>query len=181
MLNHEDTVPWHKQPLVWMLILIPFSAVVVCAVLLYLSITTDDGLVADDYYKQGLAINRQIARDEVATQMQLAAEIEIDIAEGFVNARFNKGTMIDYPLQLQLVLKHAAAHQRDKYITLQHGIDDAYVGAIARDDKENYDVMINPGIWYVELSNAAGESETNWRIKQRVRLEGATRLMLQAE
>lgn len=36
-----------------------------------------DGLVADDYYKQGLGINRQIARDRAAEDLGIAGEVRM--------------------------------------------------------------------------------------------------------
>jgi len=179
LLSQEDTVPWHRQPLVWMIISIPLSAVMVCIVLLYLAITTDDGLVADDYYKQGMAINRLIARDEAARQLQLSAEMQIDIVEGFIKARFHKGLMEAFPARLRLALRHTAAQHRDKVIILQHGIDDAYVGAIVRDNKENDKTGIHPGMWYVVLTNTVDENTDEWRISRRLWLEGETRVRLQ--
>ena len=180
MIDHEDTLPWHNQPLVWMIISIPVSAVIVCMILLYLAITTDDGLVADDYYKQGMAINRKIARDVTANTMQLTAEVEINTAEDFIKAKFNKGTMERFPSQLQLVLRHASAQQKDKYITLQHGIGAQYVGAFNANGADNVTGRINPGMWYVELSNA-DSAEEDWRLSHRVRLGGATQVLLQAK
>jgi hypothetical protein len=36
-----------------------------------------DGLVADDYYKQGLGVNRQIARDQAARDLAIAGEVRV--------------------------------------------------------------------------------------------------------
>ena len=38
---------------------------------LWLAITSFDGLVADDYYKQGLAINQTLARADAAQELRL--------------------------------------------------------------------------------------------------------------
>jgi hypothetical protein len=42
--------------------LMPATAVVAGFITLWLAITSFDGLVADDYYKQGLAINQTLAK-----------------------------------------------------------------------------------------------------------------------
>ena len=65
---------WYQEPLVWMLIAIPGSAVVMGAVMLTLATSTYDGLVADDYYKRGLQINRSIAREKHAASHGIAAK-----------------------------------------------------------------------------------------------------------
>ena len=46
---------WKREPLVWMLIAIPFSAVVMGVVMITLAIQSSSGLVVDDYYKKGQA------------------------------------------------------------------------------------------------------------------------------
>ena len=173
MISHQDVLPWYKQPMVWMIIAIPLSAVLVCSILLYLAITTDDGLVADDYYKRGLAINRQIARDVVASDLQLEANIEIDARSGFIKTIFNKGKMEDFPAQITLVLRHATQHQQDQVATLRHGIDNQYVGSIPQ--------SVHQGVWHLELSNAQGSKTKEWRMARRISLTDSTRVILQAE
>lgn len=175
-MNASMKLPWYKQPLVWMLIAIPGSAVLAGMVTMYLAVNTDDGLVVDDYYKQGLAINQQIERDVVAQQLQLAADIEIDPDSGFIRVVFDGGRMQQLPSELNLNLRHATQQQNDDYIVLQRGIGNNYVGTSRG--------SIRVGIWHVELANAqdeADDSQQNWRLSKRVRLEGFTRLRLQAD
>ena len=68
-----DNKPWYRFPLVWMLVAIPFSAVIMGVVMIWLAVDTDDGLVADDYYKLGMEINRVIKRDQKASELGLSA------------------------------------------------------------------------------------------------------------
>jgi hypothetical protein len=63
MREPHDTKPWHRQPWVWLLIALPMSAVIGGMVTLYIAVTTSDGLVVDDYYRRGKAINLDLARD----------------------------------------------------------------------------------------------------------------------
>ena len=56
MNNVDQKSSWYRMPLVWMLILIPGSAVIMGVVMIWLAISNEDGLVADDYYKQGKTI-----------------------------------------------------------------------------------------------------------------------------
>ncbi len=170
-------LPWYRQPLVWLVISIPLSAVLAGIVTIYLAVTTDDGLVVDDYYKQGLAINRQIERDQTATRLQLAADIEIDTANGFITVAFDKGRLPQYPLELTLGLRHATQQQRDNFIRLQHGIDNQYVGVVERDGQKG----IRTGVWHVELSHAKDSGGDAWRLSRRVWLEGFTRVQLLPE
>ena len=54
--------PWYRQRWPWLLMLGPAIVVVAGIVTAVIAIETDDGLVADDYYKRGLAINQTLER-----------------------------------------------------------------------------------------------------------------------
>jgi len=170
---HQDTIPWYKQPLVWMLIAIPFSAVVMGVVVITLAITTDDGLVADDYYKKGLTINRKLEKEERAEALQLAAIIDVDVDTGFVRVIFNKGMMPEYPSQIHFALKHATKQQNDISIVLQKGIGNNYVGSIVNG--------VQQGVWHIELSDEGDQTAAKWRLARRINLKSATTISLQAD
>lgn len=173
MSTHQDTMPWHKQWLVWMLIAIPFSAVVMGVILIYLAVTTDDGLVADDYYKKGMTINRMLAKEEHAKQLAISASVEIDASSGFIRLRFDKGELMDYPTQIQAALKHATKEQNDVYVVLQKGMDDQYAGSVSGG--------VQQGVWYIEINNSIEEDVEQWRLIRRVRLDEVTTVLLQPE
>ncbi len=102
---NEHSKPWHKYPLVWMMIAIPFSAVIMGVVMIWLAIDTDDGLVADDYYKQGLEINRVISRDKKAAELGLSAIIEFDNSTRIIRIQFDKGSLEFFPKGKSLTIK----------------------------------------------------------------------------
>ena len=58
--------PWYREPWPWILMAGPVAAVVAGAITLWIAVTHQDALVADDYYKQGLAINRTLDRQTAA-------------------------------------------------------------------------------------------------------------------
>lgn len=62
--------------MVWLVLAIPASAVVVGAIMLVLAITSNDGLVADDYYARGRAINRVLNRDHFAERHAMRGELD---------------------------------------------------------------------------------------------------------
>jgi hypothetical protein len=72
-----DSTPWFRQRWPWLLIAGPAIVVVAGIVTIWLAIRSDDGLVADDYYKQGLAINQVIGRAERAQALGLTAKVTI--------------------------------------------------------------------------------------------------------
>jgi len=150
---NETCKPWHRYPLVWMMIAIPSSAVFMGVILLWLAIDTDDGLVADDYYKQGLEINRVIIRDKKAAELGVSAVIKFDNNNRVINLDFNKGALTVFPDTLQLSFQHATRANSDVVVNMNHGIDNQYVGNI----KE----ALTEGIWYFELV------DEDWKINAR--------------
>lgn len=58
--NHSGA-PWWKFPLVWMVFGLPAAVVVASFVTLYVAITRPDAVLAEDYYRQGIEINKSLA------------------------------------------------------------------------------------------------------------------------
>lgn len=69
--------PWYREPWPWALMAGPAIVVVAGVITGIIAFSGADGLVADDYYKQGLGINRQIARDQAAVDLGIEGEIRM--------------------------------------------------------------------------------------------------------
>jgi hypothetical protein len=69
--------PWYKEPWPWILMAPPAAAVLAGAATLWIAVAGADGLVAEDYYRQGLGINKVIAREARARELGIAAALEI--------------------------------------------------------------------------------------------------------
>lgn len=141
--------PWFRQPWVWVLIAIPGSAVVGGIVMLSLSIWSYDGLVVDDYYRKGLAINRTLARDHVAAEYELSSHVQLNRISGSLRASLNASDAFVAPQVLHLSLFHATRAGFDQDILLERLSADSYVGALP---------SLVPGHWYVQLA------ADNWRL-----------------
>ncbi len=159
----EDKKPWHQHPLVWMMLSIPFSAVIMGVVMIWLAVDTDDGLVADDYYKRGLAINDVISLDKKAAELELNALIEFNSSEKVINMQFDKGLLDSYPETLQLTFQHATRANSDVVLILNHGINNRYIGHLPQ--------AISHGIWYFEVSDKGGaDTGKGWKLNARTRV-----------
>lgn len=97
---------WKQEPLVWLLIAIPFSAVVMGVVMITLALQSYSGLVVDDYYKKGKQINRVLARDQLAYELGLAAGASLG-DDGRIEIRFAPGVHIVPQGDIELSLIHA--------------------------------------------------------------------------
>ena len=71
------SAPWYRQLWPWLLISGPAAVLIAGAVTTWIAFASADGLVAEDYYKQGMAVNKLLAREERAAQLGLSADIEL--------------------------------------------------------------------------------------------------------
>ena len=109
---------WYREPWPWILILLPMSAVVASIITIWLAIKSEDGLVADDYYKQGMAINQTLDRDLAALALGLRAEL--NVAEDGQTLKLKlSGKLTPLPDTLKLSILHPTQAGRDKTLSLQ--------------------------------------------------------------
>ena len=142
--------PWFKQFWPWVLIGIPGLTVLACGVTIYLAITTADGLVEDDYYKEGLAINQTLAKDQKAEELGLSAYARIggDKVEVFFDSNAIVG-------DLHLQLLHPTRAHQDLDLILASSSTGQYSANLPE---------IAPGKWHVVMQDDSGE----WRIRGRM-------------
>lgn len=132
---------WYRQPLVWMLIIIPLSAVLGGISMIYLAVTTNDGLVNDDYYRSGKEINLVLERDIEAKRLGLSASFALSPKTGTVRVNL-KGNITTLPESLTLSLLHATRANHDQHIKLLKTPSNQYHGLAN---------TLIPGKWYVQL------------------------------
>lgn len=73
----RNAKPWYREPWPWLLMLGPFVVVVAAIYTAWLAVSSSDGLVAEDYYKQGLSVNKTIASSEQARKLGLAVSVKV--------------------------------------------------------------------------------------------------------
>ena len=113
----EDTEPWYKQFWPWFLISLPLSVVIASLVTINIAIESDDGLVSDDYYKEGLAINEDKRKVRKAAAMNLTAELSLD-ENGLIIARLPEHAA--YLPFLMLKLTHPGDASKDMELPLSN-------------------------------------------------------------
>jgi uncharacterized protein len=72
------TKPWYREPWPWLLMAGPAAVIVAGAATIWIAVASADGLVAEDYYRQGLAINKVLAREEAARERGISAEVVLE-------------------------------------------------------------------------------------------------------
>ncbi|HOA95343.1 MAG TPA: FixH family protein, partial [Quisquiliibacterium sp.] len=118
MSSMPPVVPWYRQLWPWLLISLPASAVVAGFITLWLAATTNNSLVVDDYYKEGKAINLQLARDRVATQMGLTGTLS-RAPDGTARLELAATGGSPLPDTVTVRLVHATRAEQDMTLSLQ--------------------------------------------------------------
>jgi hypothetical protein len=150
--------------MVWLVVMIPGSAVIMGAVMLTLAVSTYDGLVEDDYYEKGLQINRSMERDTVAERHDLAAVVLLGPAGAAIEVKLDGNASFEAPEIVNLRLFHATRSGLDLHLRLRRVASGRYLASRPG---------LAPGRWYVQL-DADG-----WRLKGELEgTEAAQRLRL---
>ncbi|MBD3610158.1 MAG: FixH family protein [Gammaproteobacteria bacterium] len=111
--------PWFKQFWPWFLISLPASAVFAGIATIIIANVTYDGLVVDDYYKQGLAINADKKKHLMASHLGLSAEVQLNMNQGQISVQLDSNVSIPQQ-QLTLDLVHPTRSGKDISLVLQH-------------------------------------------------------------
>ena len=137
--------PWYREPWPWILMSGPAAVIVAGAVTTWIAVATSDGLVADDYYKRGLAVNAVLGREQAARRLGIGAAIER--AAGRIRVRLSGAR----PEALFVRLAHATRAGNDLRLRLAPAGDGVYEAALP---------ALPPGHWRLILEDPRGE----WRI-----------------
>ncbi len=146
----------------------PGVVVVAAIITIVLAVKSDDGLVSDDYYKEGLGINQRLQRDHQAAQLGLQADVMR--ADNKLRLLLSAQGSAAFPEVLMLHLKHPTIDGRDQKIELKSEGAGFYNGVLA---------TAVAGRWHVSLEDPAGQ----WRLHGdwRADLDEPLRLRAKAE
>ncbi len=155
----EDTVPWYKQFWPWFLIALPLSVVIAAIITINIAIQTDDGLVTDDYYKEGLAIHKDADSAAKAAALGIAGEVTFDSDTGAL------ALALDQPLTngaglLVLKVIHPTRPDQDQQQQLSPLGNGRYAGRLD---------PLGPAHWKLQLR----PEDESWRIEGRLVLPGS--------
>ncbi|WP_027967720.1 FixH family protein [Halomonas halocynthiae] len=151
MEKNTQVRPWYKEFWPWFLISLLAASVMFSLTFLFFSIRYYDGSIAEDYYKDGLAINSQLAKQKHAQSLGLQASLLADPQTGDI--------VIDLagerrPDQLVLDLIFPTDDDRDQTLVLEHVREGRYITSI--DAPLRYR-------WYLHLQPETG-NDSEWRL-----------------
>jgi hypothetical protein len=170
MARLKEQLPWYRQFWPWFLIALPGSVVIAAFATLAIAITHDDEIVRDDYYKDGLAINQQLDREQLARTMNLSATLTWQPDSGEIR--------VILPLQIneqRLLLHwlHPLKRQLDRDIVLTRRDAESTLaqGALFGGQVDTS----SGGRFYIQLENPATDSGHAWRVRGEISAKtGAT-------
>ena len=150
--------PWYRDRWPWLLIAGP-AIVVAALATAWLAWSTDDGVVADDYYKRGLVINKQLERSNRGEALGLARHAQ------YRGRRVPCGSSSPGPRILRrcrwsgVRLTNATRAGLDRTATLVRGADGVYTGRIDPPPRGRWLVSVETDTWppAVEAGGALGE------------------------
>jgi len=152
---NEEIKPWYRYGWVWFLIGIPGSAVVVGIAYLWVSITMADSLVADDYYREGRAINQRLEKDEEGVRRGITLKsklLAINESQMRISVEFQAPPQEPRPQFLRIRMSHPTIDHLDITGTLMPAAGNVYETAVP---------TIAPGRWHVQVE----DQQSIWRVK----------------
>jgi uncharacterized protein len=158
MSMHTAGLRWYREPWPWLLMAGPAAVIVAGVITVYLAVVSNDGLVADDYYKRGLAINQTLSRDALAQQRGYRARVELAADFGRVRVSLAGAATND---MLVLRLAHAGRPALDRVLPLTARADGSHAAVFP---------ALTPGRWQVTLEDAA----RRWRLVGDLAVPGRT-------
>jgi len=145
--------PWYREPWPWLIMAGPFIVILAGIYTTMLAISSSDGLVADDYYKEGMTINRLLERDARAQASGIAA-----------TAHFGQGGRVRVALaadmsagarELRLQLLHPTRAGMDQVAMLRPLAPGLWEGSLR---------AMPPGNWQLQLDAPELAAGSSWRV-----------------
>ena len=154
----QEVEPWYRHRWPWLLMAGPLMVVIAGVFTAYLAVTSNDGLVDDDYYKQGLAVNKLGERDRQAAALGLQAEVMQRSDGAQLRILLRAGPDVALPAELVLRLVHPTRGGADQRVVLRADGGGSYSGQLAsplagrwhltlEDDRQRWRLT---GTWLIE-------------------------------
>ncbi len=147
-MQNPNAKPWYKEPWPWILASGPLIVVIAGIWTFRLAVTSSDGLVAEDYYKQGLAVGKTIAQSDKAVAMGLTARV-LFLPDG-LKVRLSADAGFSPPAVLRASLSHPT----------RAGMDQSFDMPFAGEDYEVKTRVPASGNWLLLLE----DSDKTWRL-----------------
>jgi hypothetical protein len=143
----QDT-RWYRSKWPWLLMAAPAFSVIGGVAVLCVALASNDGLVAEDYYKRGLAINQTLTRERAAVAGGYRAHLMFAPDRDRVRVTLFGENV---PAALTLRLVHPTRAGDDRLVQLTRRAERVYEGAVDASIAQRWGVALE-------------DSEHSWRL-----------------
>lgn len=150
--------PWYRQFWPWFLFGLPALVVVAGLTTWWIAERNADSLVADDYYKQGLAINRELDKEKRAQELNIGASVWFE--NGAIEIELAGGAD---PAAVVLYLSHPLDANRDLELRLPRMAPGRYRAPADLGTESRW-------LWQLE---PVDDNTGGWRVDGELRVSGA--------
>lgn len=123
--NLSQQRPWYKEGWMWLVVGIPVTSIFLGLAMIYFAVTYPHSMVSDDYYKEGLAINRELGFDRKAREWELKGELSI---RGKSIALTFKQPMLLHHQEIEVKIVHPTLAMYDQITVLSSTDQQHFVG-----------------------------------------------------
>jgi len=155
-----DGLPWYRHGWPWFIVGLLGLSITGSLATVVLAYRDRDPLVRDDWYKDGVGINRSLERADRARALGLQARLhfEEDGARAVVDLTGSSVEGID---ALRLVLSHATRADRDRTVALRRVGPGEYVGTVEALPVGRFHASLEPA---AQGTGASGAAAGGWRV-----------------
>ncbi len=163
-MDREDIQPWYRQFWPWFIIALLAFSVIAGLTTVWIALQTTDSLVVQSDDDIQAVAERRIDAERLATELGLAALVEINETTGTVSAAMRSGTLDPVPATLDFELSHPAFAERDIQITLNKAMADddgnpVWVGHVLAIPSGRFYAVLKSGDAWRVTGEWQGESE----------------------
>lgn len=158
-LTRKTDAPWYRQGWPWFLIMFPAIAVVAGLITFWIAYDTFDGMVVDDYYKEGRTIDVTVGRSVKAGELGLSADVRLRSEDIRIELASSTGAVL--PDRMLVTIIHPTRAGQDQHLVLD-GKNGVFSGETA---------TLGTGKWQLQLE----DESRSWR------LNGTTHLPTEME
>lgn len=160
----QPATPWYREPWPWILMSGPTAAVIAGFATMYIAFTHVDPLVVDQYYKEGLAINRILDRDRAAQAGGYRAAVVVNEERTLVRVQM---TGQDLPAELRLHFIHLTRAGFDRDFAARRIQPGLYQASIRLPEAVRWNVELEDAARHWRLTGVWSPAEETFVLKAR--------------
>lgn len=163
--SNQEIEPWYKQGWPWAIISIPILTVIAGVTTYFIAANQPHSMVKDDYFKEGMAINQSIEKQNKAKSLNIVASVFLDEESELISLTVNANEKLSS--DLEILFSHPTQAANDKLVKLNAISDNEYLGQLPK---------LAPANWYIRLNDA----ESTWIVKSRWHVKDSARHTMNA-